>query len=66
MEIGCAALELSHHPLNSPVNRGMIRAVSRDKLQDDRGKCTGRKFSVWDLHLRANTHCGFASRKWVQ
>jgi hypothetical protein len=28
----------------------MIRAVARDKLQDDLGKCIGRKFSVWDLH----------------
>ena len=50
MEFGLAVLKLSHHAGNSLVYRGMIRTVTRDKLQDDRGKCIGRKFSVWDLH----------------
>ena len=51
MEFGLAVLKLTHHALNSSVNRGKVRAVARDKLQDNRGKCIGCKLSVWDLHL---------------
>jgi hypothetical protein len=50
MEFDLAVRKLSHHALNSTANRRMIRAVARDKLQDDLGKCISRKFSVWDLH----------------
>ena len=50
MEFGLAVLKLPHHTLDAPINRGMIRAVARDELQNDRGKRVSRKLSVWDLH----------------
>ncbi len=52
MEFGLAVLKLSNHVLNASFNGGMIRAVARDKLQNNRGKCIGRKASVWDQHRR--------------
>lgn len=50
MEFGLAVLKLPHHTLDAPVNRGMIRAVARDELQNYRGKRVSRKLSVWNLH----------------
>ena len=50
MEFGLAVFKLTHHAGNSLVYRGMIRTVTRDKLQDDRRECIGRKFGMWNLH----------------
>lgn len=50
MEFNLPVPKLPHHALNALFHRGMIRAIARDKLQNNRGKCFGRKLSVWDLH----------------
>jgi len=50
MEFGLAVFKLTHHAGNSLVYRGMIRTVTRDKLQDDRRECIGRKCGMWNLH----------------
>ena len=50
VQLDPARLKLPQHPLHSPLNARIVRAVARDEFLDHGPECRRRQFRVWDMH----------------
>jgi hypothetical protein len=43
VQLDNAGVELTHHGLDAPLDRGIVRAVASDEFRDDRPQRRGRQ-----------------------